>query len=108
MIDNLELIRLLYVEGSTHGSVMCKLARYAAEVLEKQDKRIAELEAENKKLREELRACADDLEAELRARYGCVKGGPIHPAENRRFQRDMGSVYAARAALKGGEKWPKS
>jgi hypothetical protein len=66
MIDNLELIRLLYVEGSTHGSVMCKLARYAAEVLEKQDKRIAELEAENQTL-----------------------------------QRDMGSVYAARAALKG-------
>lgn len=76
-------------------------AQEIADALEAQAKEIAELEADNKKLREELRACADDLEAELRAKYGCVKGGPIHPAENKRFQRDMDSVYAARAALKG-------
>jgi len=40
---------------------------------------------------------ADDLEAELNARYRI--NGEIHPAEQRRFDRDMTNVYRAHDLL---------
>ena len=44
-----------------------------------------------------LRDCADDLEAEVNDRYG----GPddVHPGIRHRYERDMGAVRSARAAL---------
>jgi TATA-binding protein-associated factor Taf7 len=62
------------------------------------DARIAELEAENAKLRTVLKDCADELE-------GCIDedykrgDGSIHPAMRRKYERDMATVRAARAAL---------
>ena len=56
---------------------------------------ILRLRAENEKLRAALKDCADDLEAEINTRYGNV-----HPALQRRYDRDMASVRAAAAALK--------
>lgn len=43
-----------------------------------------------------LRNCADDLEAELRGRYGASIDK--YPSEARRFERDMASVAEARSA----------
>jgi hypothetical protein len=40
-----------------------------------------------------LRDCAADLEGELRARYG----ENVHPAMQRKFERDMSTVAEARA-----------
>jgi hypothetical protein len=120
MTDYNELVNDLR-EYLVNTEISDALKAQAREIAAK-DARIAELEAREKHLEESrsiwrqdalragdriaelealLKDCADDLEAELRARYGCVKGGPIHPAENKRFQRDIDSVYAARAALNG-------
>ena len=46
-------------------------------------------------LRECLAVVADDLEAEIQARYP----GDVHPAMQRRLDRDMEPVLAARALL---------
>jgi len=51
------------------------------------------------RLRELVKNLADDLEAELNGRYRI--GGEIHPAEERRYQRDMSIVYEARRFLAG-------
>lgn len=45
---------------------------------------------------EALAECADDLEAEIAARYA---GADAYPSEARRRDRDMEPVIAARAAL---------
>jgi hypothetical protein len=58
------------------------------------DTRIAELEAENVRLREILAMCADDLEEEIEAR----RAGELP----RRIERDLHTVRLARAALRGG------
>ena len=49
-----------------------------------------------------LRELADDLEAELRARYGADHADGIHPAMQPKFDRDMEPVLRARAALNRG------
>lgn len=56
----------------------------------KRDARIAELEAL-------LKDCADDLEAEVEARYGETS----KKCMPHRYERDMAPVIAARAALNG-------
>lgn len=43
---------------------------------------------------------ADDLESELNARYGIDHPDGIHPATQRRYDRDMEVVHRARAALR--------
>ena len=57
------------------------------------------LRAENAELRERLRDCADDLEAEIKARY--PNGAVTYPSEYRRYRNDMLTVDAARQALGG-------
>lgn len=54
--------------------------------------RIAELEAA-------LKDCADDLEAEVDARYRICPDNTVHPAMQRKYEMDLLSVRAARAAL---------
>jgi len=54
--------------------------------------RIAELEVL-------LKECADDLAAELDARYRILPDDKVHPAMQHRYDRDMAPVRAARAAL---------
>jgi hypothetical protein len=49
------------------------------------------------KLREALTNCADDLEAQVNAQWRM--NGTIHPANLRRYNRDMGPIIAARSAL---------
>jgi hypothetical protein len=56
------------------------------EALKKRDEEIARLRALVKDL-------ADDLEDELRGRYGATMD---YPSERRRFERDMVNVYKAR------------
>ena len=51
-------------------------------------------------LRESLKECADDLEAELNDRYGELR----HSAMQRQYNRDMDPVVKARAALDGTKK----
>jgi len=69
--------------------------------------RIDQLERENARLREIARLaqeCADDLEAEVKSRW-IDADGSIHPALQRKFDRDMSIVIELRAALAGsGEK----
>jgi hypothetical protein len=60
-------------------------------------KAVVEAEREIERLRSALRECAGDLEDELRARYGT----PPHPAEARRFARDMEVVEMARRLANG-------
>ena len=62
----------------------------AADALDAQEKRIKELE-------EALRACVDDLEAELTHRYD---GTLNYPVMKRRYDSDMSTVQRAREALK--------
>ena len=57
---------------------------------------IEALEAENKKLREALRDCAEDLEAEIKARYGHPD---IHPAMLPGFNADLKPVRKANELL---------
>lgn len=57
---------------------------------------IKKLRAENARLRALVKDLADDLESELKAHYD---GTLQYPGERRRFERDMDSVYRARAAL---------
>lgn len=54
-------------------------------------------EQENKRLRECLKECADDLEQHVEAYYAKTKD---HPSEARRYKRDIEPVVNARAALK--------
>lgn len=63
-----------------------------------QDACITRLRSEVERLRGLLAACADDLEAELKATYGGMQDG--YPDISRKFKRDMEPVYKARAALK--------
>jgi hypothetical protein len=60
-----------------HHACDCREAAHAAEVA---------------RLRAALRECAGDLEDELKARYG----SPPHPAQLRRYERDMETVTMAR------------
>jgi cell division protein FtsB len=99
MLEALEPLKILAADWSDCPNDFQSARINWKEKAEQKDARITELEAENAKLREAMKACSDDLEAELLARYGFVKGGPIHPAENKRFQRDMAPVRATRAAL---------
>lgn len=48
-----------------------------------------------------LKECADDLEAWVRERHGY--GDDIHPAMQRRYERDMEPVRTARAAIAKAE-----
>jgi hypothetical protein len=55
--------------------------------------------AEIHRLRAALKACADDLEGEVCARYAGTQD--LYPSERRRFERDMEAVTAARQLLAG-------
>lgn len=52
-------------------------------------------------LYEALAECAGDLEVEINARYQGLRvaDGTIHPSQQHRYDRDMGAVARARAAL---------
>ena len=54
------------------------------------------VQEENKKLRAALRDCADDLAAELEARYHRTLD---YPSQKRKYDRDMAPVLTARALL---------
>jgi len=56
------------------------------------DSRDARIEA----LKIALRECADDLESEIKERYGAS----IHPAMQRKYDKDMAPVIAAHKLLK--------
>jgi len=58
------------------------------------------LQAENARLREALKECADDLEAEITHRYGGMV--TKYPTQRLKRDQDMAPVMKARAAL--GEK----
>lgn len=90
MTDYSELIEDLLVNGLGYGFQVAHLTQRAAKALEAQAKEIAEL-------RVLLKDCADDLEAEVDARYGETS----KKCMPHRYERDMASVIAARAALKG-------
>lgn len=66
-----------------------------------EDAEMARLRARVAELEARLRECADDLEAELKARHLQADGKP-HPALAHDFERDMAPVRNARALL--GEK----
>lgn len=59
---------------------------------------LVDLERENEKLRASLKECADDLEVEINARVK-DSAGMIHPALQRRYDRDIAPVVTARALL---------
>lgn len=49
---------------------------------------------------EALEECAEDLEAYVRSQYeGTAADGGVHPAIQRKYERDMEPVHKARAAL---------
>jgi hypothetical protein len=58
---------------------------------------IERLQAENARLREALKECADDLEAEITHRYGEMV--PKYPRERLKRDKDMAPVLKARALL---------
>lgn len=76
---------------SAYGPLADAAIAAAQPIFEAQD-RASELETL-------LKDCADDLEAEIKARYG----DEIHPAMRAKFDADMAVVTAARAALKGDD-----
>ena len=90
MTDYSGLIEDLLVNGLGYGFQVADLTQRAAKALEAQAKEIAEL-------RVLLKDCADDLEAEVDARYGET----LKKCMPHRYERDMAPVIAARAALKG-------
>ena len=111
MTDTTELVKRLRASDahplSIHGQTMAE----AADALEAQVRRIADLHKEVRIMDSEyktaiasiaelealLKDCADDLEAEVDARYGeNAKKCMPH-----RYERDMAPVVAARAALNG-------
>jgi hypothetical protein len=51
------------------------------------------------RLREALKECSDDLAELVKSQYPT----PIHPSQQRRYDRDMEPVMRARALLKEGE-----
>lgn len=73
-------------DAYTAGWNACKAARYA----------------EVHELREALRECANDLEAELNARYPDLERN-TYPDIQRRYNRDMVVVLDARALLTKGD-----
>lgn len=77
--ENLSRTEYLAMKGSIRGKAM-----------------IRDIAAENVKLRSLLKDCADDLEAEINARYDRV----LHvPAMRKDYDRDMETVNKAREAL---------
>jgi chromosome segregation ATPase len=78
-----------------HGRADRNAAQYAAEQAKRE-----QLQAEIEKLREALKECADDLEAEIKHRHG--DWVPKYPRERLKRDQDMAPVIKARAAL--GEK----
>lgn len=52
-----------------------------------------------------LKDCADDLEAEIEARYGSTKE---HPAIRRKYERDIAPVRSARLLLRRNDPPPRS
>ena len=56
-------------------------------------------DAEIERLRAALKECADDLEAELEAKFASIGQ---HPAILRKHERDMEPVKTARAVLANG------
>jgi hypothetical protein len=52
------------------------------------------------RLRVLVKDLADDLECALNNHY-CIISGKVHPAEQRRYERDMQNVHEARRALEG-------
>ena len=72
-----------------HLSTGASYLQEAADALDAKDERI-------KRLEKALRECADDLEAELVARYD---GTLNYPVMKRRYDSDIGAVQRARAAL---------
>lgn len=51
------------------------------------------------KLLDMIKQLADELEDEIKDRY-CDMRGEVHPANKRRFDRDMKTVNEARAILR--------
>lgn len=79
------------------------IALHAAEIMAemaetKVGSRITALEAENARLRDLLKQCADELADEIETNYVAIMD---YPDMRRRYERDMTSVYAARKALNG-------
>lgn len=74
------------------------LAQMEARNVREKIAEIAALKAENDRLRELLRECSDELEAEVNAHYGGTQHD--YPSEKRRYDRDMDPVIRARSALK--------
>jgi len=63
---------------------------------------IAELTAlrvQVEKMAKVMQELADDLEAELNCRYSYEPNGEVHPAERKRYERDMMPVHRARSLL---------
>ena len=88
---------LAAIAGRSRDEAIAKAlgcGRYGAEYFLKA---IDGLKAQNAQLAMSLKECADDLAAELCARY--PDGVCGSPAEERRFHHDMASVRKARAAL---------
>ena len=71
-----------------------KDALHTLQIKNEGDARIAALEAA-------LKNCADDLEAEIDARYRILPGGTIHAATLADYDRDMATVREARWVLEG-------
>ena len=53
------------------------------------------------RLRAALEPCADELEAEIKDRYGLLNTSfkDVHPAIAHKYERDMATVYIAREVL---------
>lgn len=58
-------------------------------------------DVEVRKLRELLAQVTEELAEEVTGNYKSRYGDPIHPAMELRYERDMGTVYEARAVLTG-------
>ena len=71
---------------------------YGVSISQMQDEAKA-LKAEIERLRAALKECADDLESELNGHY---QGTLDYPSQQRRFERDMAPITAARKLLAGG------
>jgi hypothetical protein len=81
------------------AEAVAALALYRAENGCTRGQRTTQWCGEATRLREALKACADDLEAEVCARYAGTQD--LYPSERRRFDRDMEAVTAARQLLAG-------
>lgn len=88
---------LAAITGAT-GFVLERMVRIAATLRDVEALRAALLRSQQEReaLATALRDCADDLEARVNEQYGHPD---VHPALQRRYDRDMELVLTARRAL---------